>query len=86
MNGFMSRDQVDRIKAQYPAGTRIELDSMGDDPHPIAPGTLGTVQCVDDIGTVHCSFDNGRFLGLVPTEDYFHIVQEEQKTVMEMSM
>ena len=39
---------------------------MGDDPRPIDPGTKGTVIHVDDIGTVHCSFDNGRQLGLVP--------------------
>lgn len=61
-------------KDQYPTGTRIELDFMGDDPHPIAPGTKGTVRCVDDLGTVHCDFDNGRRIGLLPGEDAFHIV------------
>ena len=45
---------------------------MGDDPRPIDPGTKGTVIHVDDIGTVHCSFDSGRQLGLVPGEDSFH--------------
>ena len=32
----------------------------------------GTVLHVDDLGTVHCAFDNGRQLGLVPGEDSFH--------------
>lgn len=66
---------VNDIKRRYPAGTRIILDRMGDDPHPIPPGTKGTVIHVDDIGTVHCSFENGRQLGLVPGEDSFHKVQ-----------
>lgn len=73
---FVDRDFVCRTKENYPAGTRIVLDFMGDDPHPIAPGTKGTVRCVDDMGTVHCDFDNGRRLGLIPGEDSFHVVKE----------
>jgi hypothetical protein len=67
---------VQRMKDTYPPGTRIELDFMGEDPRPIAPGTRGTVRIVDDIGTVHCDFDNGRRLGLVPNEDTFHRVED----------
>ncbi len=69
---FNDRDYVESIKRRYPEGTRIVLDRMGDDPRPIDPSTKGTVIHVDDIGTVHCSFDNGRQLGLVPGEDSFH--------------
>lgn len=86
MTGFMSREQVNYYKEIYPEGTRIEVTSMGDDPHPIESGTLGTVVHVDDIGTVHCKFDNGRFLGLVPGEDSFHMVQQEQNAGPELSM
>ena len=68
----IDRESVEIIRDRYPAGSRIVLDYMGDDPHPIPPGTKGTVVAVDDIGTVHCSFDNGRRLGLVPGEDSFH--------------
>lgn len=67
---------VQRMKDTYLPGTRIELDMMGDDPRPIAPGTRGTVRIVDDIGTVHCDFDNGRHLGLVPGEDSFHKIED----------
>ena len=70
------RNLVQRMKEQYPVGTRVEVDFMGDDPHPIAPGTRGTVRIVDDMGTVHCNFDNGRRMGLIPGEDSFHIVKE----------
>lgn len=73
---FLPESYVNDIKERYPAGTRIVLDYMGDDPHPIEPGTKGTVRHVDDIGTVHCNFDNGRSLGLVPGEDSFHKIQE----------
>ena len=44
---------------------------MGYDPHPIDSNTRGTVDHVDDMGTVHCNFDNGRRLGMVPGEDLF---------------
>ena len=79
MYSYPSSQLVDIFKKIYPAGTRIELDFMGDDPHPIAPGTRGTVRVVDDMGTVHCDFDNGRRLGLIPGEDSFHIVEEVGK-------
>ena len=52
---------------------------MGEDPRPISPGTKGTVLMVDDMGTVHCAFDNGRQLGLVPVVDRFHIERPEER-------
>ena len=78
----MYRDKIDvaSIKKRYPVGSRIILHSMGDDPRPIAPGTKGTVRIVDDMGTVHCNFDNGRRLGLIPGEDSFSIISEQNKT------
>ena len=69
---YVDKELVKRLKEEYPNGTRIVLDYMGDDPRPIAPGTKGTVISVDDMGTVHCNFDNGRRLGLIPGEDSFH--------------
>ena len=35
----MSRGRVDFYKEHYPAGTRVQLDSMGDDPRPVPAGT-----------------------------------------------
>lgn len=69
---------VQRMKDNYPPGTRILLLQMGDDPHPIEAGTRGTVVGVDDIGTLHCYFDNGRQLGIVPGEDTFRKLTEEE--------
>lgn len=76
---FVDRRIVEAMKAKYPEGTRIVLDRMGDDPRPIPPGTKGTVVHVDDMGTVHCNFDNGRRLGLVPSEDAFHKYVERSR-------
>ena len=73
-----NRKRIESIKQRYPEGTRICVDSMGDDPRPIESGTKGTVDWVDDIGTVHCNFDNGRRLGLIVGEDSFHVIQQEE--------
>lgn len=73
--------QAERYKQDYPNGTRVLLLSMGNDPRPVEDNTRGTVMAVDDIGTVHCKFDNGRQLGLIPGEDSFRrLTQEELQT------
>lgn len=69
-------EKVKMYKELYPKGTRILLKRMGEDIYPIPPGSKGTVDLVDDIGTVHCSFDCGRYLGLIPEEDDFVIIDE----------
>ena len=73
---YIDHNLVKKMKDTYVPGTRIQLDYMGDDPRPIPPGTKGTVRIVDDMGTVHCDFDNGRRLGLIPGEDAFHITED----------
>lgn len=70
--------QAQRYKEAYPPGTRIVLLRMGSDPRPVEPGTRGSVKAVDDIGTLHCAFDNGRLLGMVPGEDSFRRLTEEE--------
>ena len=83
MNGFPSREQIERYKKKYPPGTRVQLDYMPTDPAPIPTGTKGTVVEVDDIGTVHTKWDNGRQLGLIIGEDQFHIIQPEEAPAQE---
>lgn len=62
------------LKETFPAGTRIRLTEDLDDPQPIAAGTEGTVDHIDDIGTIHMKWDNGRSLGLVFAKDSFEII------------
>lgn len=80
--------QAQRYKEIYPPGTRIMLLDMRNDPNPVKSGTRGTVKVVDDIGTLHCDFDNGRSLGVIPGEDSFRMLtdkelSEEQATGMD---
>ena len=70
--------KVEWLKERYPEGTRICLDRMNDDPFPVESGTFGRVDHVDDIGTLHCKFDNGRMLGVIPDVDQFHKIDQEQ--------
>ena len=76
----MYNRRIDMMKERYPKGTRICLDRMENDPNPIPLGTKGTVEFVDDCGSVFCKFDNGRSLGMIPGEDSFHKIQEEVQT------
>lgn len=81
---FFDHRKVQRIKEQYPSGTRIRLIGMDDPYAPIAPGTEGSVNFVDDIGTLHCTFDNGRTLGVIPGEDSFSVISRpEQSDLLE---
>lgn len=75
MRGF-SREHIEKIKEQYPAGTRLELTSDMDDLYaPVLAGTQGEVISVDDIGTL----DNGRSLGIVIGEDHFKVLSKPQE-------
>lgn len=69
---------TERIKKNYPPGTRLELIGMDDPYTKIPSSTCGTVMCVDDIGTIHIRWDNGSSLGLVPGEDRFRRLTPEE--------
>ncbi len=86
MNQFPSQKEVERIKKMYPKGTRIQIERMDDPYHPIEPGTKGTVDHVDDAGTLHCIFDNGRSLGVIPGEDCFHKIGMESEPTEDEDM
>ncbi len=54
---------LNKIKEKYPEGSRIELVSMDDPYSKLKVGDKGTVKFVDDVGTVHITWDNGSSLG-----------------------
>lgn len=69
------------MREQYPAGTRIRLESMEDSYAPISSGTEGTVKFVDDAGQIHMEWDNGRSLALIPGEDSFSKIPRPLQTL-----
>lgn len=77
MFNTISKDSLDRLKERYPAGCRVRLIRMND-PYAVkpAPGDEGTVRFIDDIGTVHISWDCGSSLGAVYGEDVIAKIDE----------
>lgn len=69
----MSQETLERLRKQYPAGTRVELVKMDDVQAPPV-GTLGTVMGVDDIGSIMVSWDNGSSLSVVYGEDICRVI------------
>lgn len=65
---FPSKETVERIRKEYPVGTRVELVQM-DDPQAPPVGTKGTVRGVDDIGSIMVAWDNGCDLSVAYGED-----------------
>lgn len=65
---FPSKVIVEKIKSEYPPGTRVELVKMDDIQAPPI-GTKGTVIGVDDIGSIMVAWDNRSSLHVVYGED-----------------
>ena len=61
---FANRKQVEGLRFRYPAETRVELIEMDDAQAPPV-GTLGTVICVDDTGSILVAWDNGSHLNII---------------------
>ena len=71
----ISRDTLEYLKETYKPGTRVVCNYMSDPYHPVPTGTKGTVRSVDDMGTIHVSWDNGSSLGIVAMEDSCSVIE-----------
>ena len=65
---FPSKEIVERVRREYPVGTRVELVQMDDAQAPPI-GTQGTVWGVDDTASLMVHWDNGSGLHVVYGED-----------------
>lgn len=74
------KNHVEMLRSVYPPGTRVCLHEMIGEPQ-MTDGLTGTVQCVDDRGSIHVKWDNGSTLALLQEEDVqdmFEIIKDEQ--------
>lgn len=55
---FPSREEVEKVRNEYPKGCRVVLERMDDMQAPPI-GTEGTVRGVDDTGSIMVKWDNG---------------------------
>ena len=61
---MLRREQIERLKERYPAGTVVRLGQMEGE-HQMPSGMEGKVIDVDDIGQIHGEWENGSTLALV---------------------
>ena len=71
-----SKNTVNRVRREYPAGTRVVLIKMDDSQAP-PPGTEGTVMHVDDTASLIMRWDNGSGLNVVYGEDIVRKVDDQ---------
>lgn len=74
---FPNKEIVERVRSQYPVGTRVELVQMDDMQAPPI-GTKGTVWGVDDTASIMVHWDNGSGLHVVYGEDICRKISEEK--------
>ena len=77
-NRDLTRREIAELRLNYPPGTRIMLEHMEDN-WAVPRGTRGSVTQVDDAGTIHMKWDNGRSLGIVPQVDQFRKLTEQER-------
>lgn len=58
-----TREELARLREEYPCGCRVELLDMDDVQAP-PQGTRGTVYGVDDIGSILVAWDTGSHLSV----------------------
>ena len=75
---FYNKARVEAVKAAFPIGTRIKLNSLCNDEPGMPNGLRGTVVGVDDQPALMMKWDNGRTLSLLPDEDSFRKLTSEE--------
>ena len=72
---FVKKEIIEKLRQEYPSGTRVELLKMDDEQAPPI-GTLGTVYGVDDLGSIMVKWDNGCGLSVVYGADMCRKIEQ----------
>lgn len=75
---FPTKEELKKLRVEFPSGCRIVLDEMDDVQAPI-PGSQGTCRGVDDAGNVLVSWDGGGSLNVAYGADTCHCVASEEE-------
>jgi len=78
MNNFISKAALEAQRASFKNGARVELVSMSDPYTKLKPGALGTVDFMDDTGTVFIIWDSGSHLGAVYGADEIRLLTKAE--------
>ena len=62
---YPNKDYIEHLRRKYPPGTRLQLSCMEDE-MAVPPGSMGTVDFIDDAGQIHRIGTAGAALPLSP--------------------
>lgn len=72
---ILTGDLPDLPLSLYPLhGSRVVLDEMANDPVPISPDTVGSIEEYDDECEIMMDWSNNRTLKLIPSMDKYHAI------------
>ena len=74
------KDFVERMRNQYPPGTRVEVISLCNEEEHLKPGMKGTVVAVDDQPALLVDWDNGSSLSLLIGKDHVLVVPQQEES------
>ena len=71
---FPNEHETATLRQKYPHGAMLRLIHIFDDPNPIEPETVGSVDYIDDAGNIHMIWRSGRTLSLIDGVDEFEVL------------
>lgn len=83
MGIYIRKEELEALREKYPQGCRVELVKMDDPYREMPPGLKGTVEDVDDSGSIHVHWDNGSSLAVVYKEDECRKVADDREATVE---